>query len=203
MPADDRRHCPATLRNRRPILKVLARLLPEKGKVLEVASGTGEHAIYFGRRLRGIVWQPSDRDPELLASIEAWREEAKLENVRPALLLDVLEAPWPVKEADAIFCSNMIHIAPWEAAEGLFRGAADVLPQGGLLILYGPFREGGQHTSESNRLFDEKLRSQNPAWGVRDRGEVEALARREGFACEEVVRMPANNLMLVFRRESA
>ena len=127
---------------------------------------------------------------------------AKLENVRPALVLDVLEAPWPVKEADAIFCSNMIHIAPWEAAEGLFRGAADVLPQGGLLILYGPFREGGQHTSESNRLFDEKLRSQNPAWGVRDRGEVEALARREGFACEEVVRMPANNLMLVFRRES-
>lgn len=200
MPASDRRHAPATLRNRRPILKVLSRLLPKEGKVLEIASGTGEHAIYFGRRLRGIVWQPSDRDPELLASIRAWREEAELPNVAPALELDVREQPWPVQSADAIFCSNMIHIAPWEAAEALFRGAADILPQGGLLILYGPFKEGDRHTSESNRLFDEKLRSQDPAWGLRDRFEVEALARREGFTLQELVEMPANNLILAFRR---
>lgn len=200
MPSSDKRHAPATLRNRRPILQVLSRLLPETGEMLEIASGTGEHAVYFARRLPGIVWQPTDRDPELLASIEAWRDDAELENLPPARRLDVRERPWPVERADAIFCSNMIHIAPWEAAEALFSGAAELLPPGGLLILYGPFREGARHTSESNRRFDEKLRAQDPAWGVRDRFEVEALAGRAGFALEERVPMPANNLLLVFRR---
>lgn len=197
----EKRHAPHTLRNRRPILEVLARLLPEEGSVLEIASGTGEHAVYFARRLPGIVWQPSDRDPELLASIEAWRRDAELANVPPPLRLDVLQQPWNVGEIDAIFCANMIHIAPWEATEALFRGAAEHLPHGGLLLLYGPFREGERHTSESNRLFDEKLRSQDPAWGVRDRFEVEGLASREGLVLQELIPMPANNSILVFRKD--
>lgn len=196
-----KRHAPATLRNRRPILRVLARFLPATGTVLEIASGTGEHAVYFGRRLRNLVWQPSDHAPELLASIAAWVEDAELENVPPPLTLDVRDDPWPVERADAIFCANMIHIAPPEATEGLLRGAARVLPPGGRLILYGPFREHGAHTSESNRRFDEKLRSQDPTWGVRDRFEVAEAAQAHGLLQEEVVPMPAHNLILVFQKE--
>lgn len=198
--ASPKRHAPATLRNRQPILRVLSRRLPREGKVLEIASGTGEHAVYFGRRLPGIFWQPSDRAQELLDSIAAWVQDAELPNVPPPIILDVLEQPWPVDAVDAIFCANMIHIAPPEATEGLLRGAAAVLPPGGLLILYGPFREHGAHTSESNRLFDEKLRAEDPTWGVRDRFEVEAAAQAHGLLLEEVVTMPANNLILIFQR---
>lgn len=196
----EKRSAPHTLRNRQPILEVLEKVLPAEGEVLEIASGTGEHAVYFAEHLPRLAWQPSDADPDRLGSIEAWREEAALPNLRPALPLDVRERPWPVREVDAVFCANMIHIAPWEAAEALFAGAAAVLPPGGLLILYGPFREGDRHTAESNRLFDEKLRAQDPSWGVRDRFEVEALARKKGFTLDALVPMPANNLILVFRR---
>lgn len=194
-------HAPSTARNREPIGDVLERLLPHPIRVLEIASGTGEHAVYFGERFPWLIWQPSERDPDRFASIEAWRGEAGLPNVAPPLLLDVLQQPWPVDEVDAIFCANMIHISPWEAAEGLFRGAAKVLASGGLLVLYGPFREGERHTSESNRSFDGELRSKDPRWGVRDRFEVEALGKGEGLLLQELVPMPANNQLLVFRRE--
>lgn len=194
-----KRHAAATRRNRDPILEVLRRLLPAEGTVLEIASGTGEHAVYFAEHLPGIVWQPSDPDPANIESIEAWREEASLPNLRPPLALDVREKPWPVREADALFCANMIHIAPWEASPALFHGASQLLAPGRLLLLYGPFREGERHTAESNRKFDEELRSRDAAWGVRDRFEVEEVAAGEGFVLEELIPMPANNMILAFR----
>lgn len=201
MPSVQKRHSAAAARNREPILEVLRRVLPDDAEVLEIASGTGEHAVFFAEKLPSIRWQPSDRDEESLDSIEAWRRDAGLPNVLPPLRLDVLAEPWPVRGADAIFCANMIHIAPWEATLALFRGASGVLPGGGLLILYGPFREGEKHSAESNRSFDESLRARNPAWGVRDRFEVERVAQREGFVPQELVRMPANNLILIFVKD--
>lgn len=200
MPTSRKRHAPATLRNREPILEVLSRVLPERGSVLEIASGTGEHAVFFADKLPGVVWQPSDVDPENLESIEAWRRDSGLANVLPPIRLDVLQEKWPVDQVDAVFCANMIHIAPWEATEALMTGTSRVLVDGGPLVLYGPFREGDRHVSESNRVFDERLRSQNPAWGVRDRLEVERLALDAGLRLREIVTMPANNRILVFTR---
>lgn len=198
MSSTDKQHAPSAARNREPIARVLERILPHPIKVLEIASGSGEHAVYFAEQIPWLSWQPTEREPDRIASIEAWRQESGLSNVAPAMRLDVLQQPWPVDEAGAIFCSNMIHIAPWEATEGLIRGAAKVLPSGGLLILYGPFREGDRHTAESNRRFDEELKAKDPSWGVRDRFEVEALARGEGLILQELVPMPANNMILVF-----
>jgi SAM-dependent methyltransferase len=194
-----KRHAPATERNRGPILEVLRPLLREGALVLEVASGTGQHAAFFAAAMSDIVWQPSDVDPANLASIEAWRAEAAAANLRAPLQLDATADAWPVDRADALFCANMIHIAPWAACEGLMRGAARLLGEGALLFLYGPFLLGAR-TAPSNLKFDASLRSQDPAWGVRDLDEVTALAAASGLRREAVIAMPANNCSVVFRR---
>lgn len=198
--SDPRQFRPHVPRNRDPILDVLRLILPPKGLVLEVASGSGEHAAYFAQNLRALDWQPSDPDQEALASATAHRAEASLPNLLPPLHLDVTAAQWPVGHADAVICCNMIHIAPWAACEGLIAGSARVLPTGGLLYLYGPYKIGGRHTAPTNQAFDERLRAQNPAWGIRDLDDVTALAARFGFALAETVSMPANNLSVIFRR---
>jgi SAM-dependent methyltransferase len=195
-----RREAPAAGRNRQPILDVLRTCLPGTGLVLEVASGTGEHAVHFAMALRSLDFQPSDPDPDQQASIDDWTRTLALTNVRPALELDAAAETWPVERADAVVCINMIHIAPWAAAVGLMRGAARILAAGGVLFLYGPYHRGGRPTSPGNETFDRSLRQRDPAWGIRDLEEITSLADREGFAHERVVDMPANNLSLVFRR---
>jgi len=197
---DARRRAAATGRNREPILDVLARVLPATGLVLEVASGTGEHAIFFARALPQIEWQPSDVDADNCASIAAWRAEAGLGNVRAPLRLDVTDESWPIARADAMVNINMIHIAPWAVCAALMRGAARVLAAGAPLYLYGPFARGGRHTAPSNAAFDARLRGEDAAWGVRDLDDVTRVAAREGLGLAEIVEMPANNLSLVFRR---
>jgi SAM-dependent methyltransferase len=180
---------------------VLERVLPARGLVLEIACGTGEHAVAFAQALPALVFQPSDVDPEALASAEAWRRHSGLANVRPPIALDVHASPWPLRERpDAMLCTNMIHIAPWSACLALFDGASAALAPGAPLVLYGPYREGGAHTAPSNAAFDESLRERDPRWGVRDQDEVAAEAAARGFALEEVVAMPANNRTLVLRR---
>jgi SAM-dependent methyltransferase len=193
-------HAAATDRNREPILEVLRRVLPPAGLVLEIASGTGQHVAFFARALPALRWQPSDPSPEHRESIRAWTAEAAADNVAAPLDLDVERWPWPVPAADAILNINMIHIAPWSAAVALLQGAARLLPPSGVLFLYGPFKRDGQHTAESNQRFDERLRAEDPSWGVRDLGDVEEEAAAAGFEAPEVVAMPANNLSLVFRR---
>ena len=200
---DKRRYAPATLRNRDAILAVLERHLPKSGLVLEVASGSGEHALHFAQASPAdLVFQPSDPDPVARASIDAWVASIGLANVRPAIPLDASAESWPIIRADALICINMIHIAPWEAAVGLMRGTASVLPAAGVLFLYGPYRRGGGHTAPSNEAFDRSLRSRDPAWGVRDLEAVIGLAASHGFATPTIEEMPANNLSLVFRRQS-
>ncbi len=194
------RSAPAALRNRDPILAVLRRVLPGRGLVLEVASGTGEHAVHFAAGLPELDWQPSDPEPEARDSILAHRALAGFSNLREPLALDAATWPWPVAQADAIVCINMIHIAPWSAAEGLMRGAGALLPAGGVLVLYGPFKEHGRHTAPSNVAFDEDLRARNAEWGVRDVLDVAELADGHGLRLLERVAMPANNLCLVFVR---
>lgn len=191
---------PAAARNRDPILAVLRRVLPRTGLILEVASGTGEHAVHFAARLPDLAWQPTDPDPDMLRSIAAHRARAALPNLRPPLILDAAAPSWPVARADGIVAINLIHIAPWAAAEGLMRGAAGALAPGAPLTLYGPFSEDGRHTAPSNAAFDADLRRRDPAWGVRAIGAVTALARGHGLTLAERIAMPANNLSLVFRR---
>lgn len=193
-----KQRAPAAERNREPIREVLARELPPSGTVLEIASGSGEHAVYLAAQLPAISWQPTDREPSALASIEAWRAEAALPNLRAPLALDV-SAPWPVTQADAIVCINMIHIAPWEAALALFAGAGRILAPGGLLYLYGPYRFDGV-TAPSNEDFDRSLRARDPRWGVRDVREIEAAAATNALRLAGAVSMPANNHSLLFRR---
>jgi SAM-dependent methyltransferase len=175
-------------------------VLPTEGVVLEIASGTGQHAAFFGRAMPGVRWQPSDPAPAHLDSIRAWTAAFAAHNVAPPVALDVERWPWPLTNADAIVNINMIHVAPWSAAVALFEGAARVLPPSGVLFLYGPFKRDGRHTAESNQRFDERLRSEDPRFGVRDLEDVQALAATAGFSPPEVVAMPANNLSLVFRR---
>jgi SAM-dependent methyltransferase len=198
---DIRRFAPATVRNRGPILEVLRRHLPRQGLVLEIASGSGEHITHFAAGLDGgaLQFQPSDPDAESRASIDAWVQQLALHSIRPALELDAAANSWPVSQADAVLCINMIHISPWAATVGLLRGAARVLPPGGLLYLYGPYRRSGQMVP-SNEAFDESLRAQNPAWGIRDLEAVEQLATEYGFAAPLIEEMPANNLSVMFRR---
>ena len=197
------RVAPAVARNREPILEVLRRVLPESGLVLEIASGTGEHAAWLSAARPDLSWLPTDRDDSALASIAAWRETVAQPNLLAPLALDAERpATWPVRRADAVVAINMIHISPWAATQGLVAGAAQILPPGGLLYLYGPFREGGAHTAPSNEAFDADLRARDPAWGVRDLDEVAALAAREVIEFVEIVRMPANNLSVVFRRRA-
>lgn len=182
---------------------MLARELPPAGKVLEVASGTGEHAVFFARRIPHLIWQPSDPDPAALESIAAWADEAGLANLLRPLHLDATDAPWPVTRADALVCINMVHISPWEATEGLFAGAARLLGTGAPLVLYGPYREADLPTAPSNEAFDASLKARNPQWGLRQVESVDRLARSQGFTRRARHAMPANNLVLVYRRQPA
>lgn len=169
-------------------------------RVLEIASGTGQHAVFFAESLPHLRWQPTDVDPDHLDSIEAWRSEARLENVAAPIRLDVRAFDWGIEPVAAIFNANMIHIAPWSVAEGLFAGAGRVLEEAGLLFLYGPFRIGDRHTAESNEAFDADLRRRNPEWGVRDLERVAETAAGAGLQLLETNDLPANNKLVVFRR---
>ncbi len=202
---DDRLHAPATQRNRAPIAEALAAWLSPAiqagGSLLELASGTGEHAVFLAARFSGMTWQPSDPDPQNRRSIEAYRRIEGSANLLAPLDIDVTAPDWPLAApVDAMVCCNMIHIAPWAAAEGLFAGAGRYLKPGGGLYLYGPFKRGGAHTAPSNAAFDASLRAQNPAWGVRDLEAVAALATAAGLAAPEIRDMPANNLSVWFAR---
>lgn len=194
-----KRHAPATARNSAAIAKVLHEELPNTGAVLEVASGSGEHAIYLAREFPALTWQPTDVEPEALGSIAAWAQDAGLPNIAPPLQLDAAAHPWPVGSVDAIFCCNMIHISPWAATQGLFRGAADALTDGPL-ILYGPFEETDVETAPSNLAFHQSLQSRNPEWGLRLSADLDALAANVGLQRTARYAMPANNLILVYRR---
>lgn len=199
---DPRLTSPAALRNRGPILDVLRQLLPARGLVLEVASGTGEHVVHFAQALPGLDWQPTDPAEQSLASIAAHVGDAGLPNVRPPIRLDAT-APetWPVGRAQALLCINMVHISPWAATLGLFSGAAKCLPPEAPLVLYGPYLEAGVETAPSNLAFDADLRARNPDWGLRWRHEVEAVALAAGFQPGARHMLPANNLLLLFRRK--
>lgn len=200
MENDARREAPATARNRDPILSVLRDVLPVSGHVLEIASGTGEHAIHFAAALPDLVWHPTDPDDNARASIAAWGEQAELANLRAPLELDAASHEWPITEAQAVVCINMIHISPWTATEGLMAGAARVLESGYPLVLYGPYRREGVALAPSNAAFDEDLKRRNPEWGLRSVETVRACALDNGLAFDSLVEMPANNLMLVFRK---
>jgi Protein of unknown function (DUF938) len=195
------RTSPSTARNREPILAVLRAWLPARGLVLEIAAGAGEHAVFNAAALPGLVWQPTDPDDTALASTAAWRDAAALPNVLAPLRLDACEPDaWPVSQADALVNINMIHISPWAAAEGLMAGAGRLLRPGAPLVLYGPFIERDVETAASNLAFDASLRARNPEWGIRRLDEVVALAVASGFELVARVEMPANNLMVVFRK---
>lgn len=192
---------PAPERNKQPILAVLQRVLGASGRLLEVSSGSGQHAVFFAERLAGWQIEPSDMDAENLASIRAWVEEKQLPNLCSPRTLDVLAEDWDVGQVDAIFNANMIHIAPFECCVALMRGVGRHLRPDGTLILYGPYRIAGQHTSPSNAEFDEGLKRRNPDWGVRDLEAVSALALAQGLSLIERVAMPANNQTLIFRAQ--
>lgn len=199
-----KRSSPASVRNREPILEVLRPRLPATGLVLEIASGSGEHAVHLARALPHLEWQPTDVDEAALASIAAWRAEAALPNLRAPLRLDVAEEPWPAElgagSVAAIFCANMVHISPWRASEALFAGAGRLLAEGASLFTYGPYRFDGRFTAPSNEAFDQSLRSRDPSWGVRDVADLRALGERSGLVLEETIEMPANNHVLRFQR---
>ena len=197
--AEVKRHAPATERNRDVIGETLASLLPVKGLVLEIASGTGEHAVHFARLFPALTWQPSDPDPIAIASIDAWRIDENATNVLPAILLDA-STDWPIARADAIVCINMVHISPWAATVGLLRGAARILSPSAPLYIYGPFRQRDVLLAESNAAFDCSLRQQNPDWGLRYLEDLADIARDAGLTLDQIVGMPANNLSLVFLR---
>lgn len=211
---DARSYAPATQRNRDPILAVLQQVLPPTGTVLEISSGTGEHAVYFAPRLAPRHWLPSDANPLALESIEAWRQAQPADLLYPPIPLDASASRWPIEDnpaampidfaqhpITAIVNINMIHIAPWSAGLGLMAGAGRLLPAEGILYLYGPYRREGQHTAPSNAEFDAHLKAQNPEWGLRDLEMVVAAAQAEGLALVDVVPMPANNLSVIFRRQ--
>ena len=197
-----RQRSPSAERNREPILAVLRDALPATGRVLEIASGTGQHAMYFAGALTGLDWQPSDADADARASIAAWIAHDGLPNVRAPLALDVHEPDWGFDSLDAVVCINMIHISPWSATQALFAGASARLVDGGVLYLYGPYKRGGAHTAPSNEAFDQQLRSRDPRWGVRDMEAVVTLGESVGLVCDEAVAMPANNFSLVFRKRA-
>jgi len=206
---DGRLDAPAFHRNHQPIWAVLEKFLAGRtGDVLETGSGTGQHVVYFARQNPGIIWWPSDLREAHLKSIAAWRVAAGLPNIRPPQRIDLTDPAWSAVSPDgsapgkllAIFCANVIHIAPWHVAEGLVAGAARHLRDDGRLFLYGPFKRDGRHTAVSNAVFDTSLRSQDPEWGVRDVGDVARLAEGSGFELAETFEMPANNLILMFAR---
>jgi hypothetical protein len=201
---DIRQYAPATQRNREPILEVLQRILPTQGNILEVASGTGEHALFFASHLPSCQWIPSDSNPILRDSINAWAKDCPKDNLAAALAIDARENPWLVETENisisAIVNINMIHISPWSACLGLMAGAGRILQEQGILYLYGPYKQEGKHTAPSNETFDQSLRSQNPDWGVRNLEDVIARAQKQGLDLLEIVAMPANNLSVIFQR---
>lgn len=196
----EKRHAPATVRNRDAIADVLEAVLPPTGTVLEVASGTGEHVVHFAQRFPQLIWQPSDYSDLSLPSIAAWVAESGFTNVRPAVQLDASSPGWPVPQADAILCINMIHIAPWAATMGLMAGAGRLLQARAPLYLYGPYLRDGVETAPSNLAFDQSLKERDPDWGLRDLSAVIALAAEHGLHIEQVIEMPANNLSVIFRK---
>tara|TARA_R110000868_G_scaffold2930_6_gene19994 strand:+ start:43730 stop:44350 length:621 start_codon:yes stop_codon:yes gene_type:complete len=201
-PSDKARHFPATARNREVIAAVLERYLPAAGTVLEIGSGSGEHCIYFAGLFPHLDWQPSDPDPLNIDSIQAWidAEPADAPNIRAPLAINASDVVLPLDSADFMICTNVIHISPWDATQGLMRNAGALLPPGGHLYLYGPYRIGGAHTAPSNEDFDRSLRSRNETWGVRDIDAVCAEAEKNGLAFVERVEMPSNNQSVIFRR---
>ncbi len=197
---DPREYAPATLRNRDFILGILRDVLPTRGLILEIASGSGEHVVHFARNLPDLVFQPSDREPDALHSVAAWVKATCVTNVRAPMVLDASQSPWPIALADGIICINMVHISRWDTTLGLIRGAAAILPSTAPLYLYGPFRREGFATAPSNQAFDRSLRDRDPTWGLRDLEAVAAFAQSVGFSVPTVTEMPANNLSVVFRR---
>lgn len=211
--ASTRQYAPATQRNRSFILEVLQQVLPPTGTVLEVASGTGEHAVYFAPNLQPRLWVPSDPNPVARASIMAWRSHLPCENLAAPIALDAAESQWSIEQApeqeqlginlsalNAIVNINMIHISPWFTCLGLMAGAGRLLPQGGILYLYGPFKQQGKHTAFSNEDFDASLQAQNPDWGVRNLEDVDAVAQSSGFQLQQILPMPANNLSVIWEK---
>lgn len=199
--SDGRRNAPAAARNVEHIIAVLEHWLPQDGSVLELASGTGEHVVAFARHFPKLHWQPSDTDPEALRSIAAWRETLPSTNLASPIALDARDADWPIARADAVLSVNMVHISPWSAALGLLDGAAQLLQPGSPLILYGPWIEHGVETAPSNIAFDADLRARDPEWGLRSVEALKAAAAERGFVLTESREMPANNLMLLLRRD--
>jgi hypothetical protein len=193
-------YAPATIRNRDPILDVLKHTMPENGLVLEIASGSGEHAAYFAPRLQGLTWQPSSPTPESRASIVSWAKETTCKNLLTPVNLDVLVNPWPVPYADAIICINLLHISSWAVTKSLMAGAARTLHKGGILYLYGPFKIDGKHTSISNQAFHESLTNRDAEWGIRDLEKVIFEAKTQGLKHIQRVQMPANNQSIIFER---
>ena len=196
--AEVKRHAPATARNRDVLAETLKYLLPAEGLVLEVASGTGEHVVHFAKLFPALIWQPSDPDPIALASINAWRAESDVPNVRPAMLLDA-SGDWPISRADAVICINMTHISPWAATVGLLHRAARLLPPSAVLFIYGPYKQRDAPLAESNAAFDASLRQQNAEWGLRYVEDIAEEAHKFGLRLDPVIAMPANNLSLIFR----
>ena len=194
-----KRHAPATARNSGPLAEVLALELPDSGLVLEVASGSGEHAVFMARRFPALQWQPSDVETNALASVDAWAAESGLENLRAAIALDATSPDWPIDAAEAVLCVNMVHISPWLASKGLFTGAGRILAPGSPLILYGPFIEQQVQTAPSNLAFDESLRMRNAEWGLREVTALDKIAAAHGLERSARYEMPANNLTLVYR----
>ena len=197
---DAKRFAPATERNRDAIAETLAAELPDSGLILEVASGTGEHALHFARRFPDLTWQPSDPDSGALLSIAAWREEHEGSNLLPPMKLDASGTDWQIESADGIVCINMVHISPWEATEGLFAGAERLLGEGAPLVLYGPYIESAVETASSNLQFDESLKSRDARWGLRKVEDMDVLAKSRGFVRSARHSMPANNIVLVYRK---
>ncbi|MBT3559133.1 MAG: DUF938 domain-containing protein [Rhodospirillales bacterium] len=201
MDTASRRHSPSTQRNRDIILSVLKDVLPDTGTVLEIASGAGEHAAYFAPHFPTLTWQPTDIDRDNFGSILSWASDTGGAVLDP-VHLDTQGNPWPVEAAAAIMCMNMIHISPWASTEGLIQGAGRILGAGGVLFLYGPYKQDGVALAPSNGSFDEWLKNQNPKWGIRELGHVEILATANGLKLDHIVDMPANNLSLIFRKEA-
>ncbi|QJB69008.1 DUF938 domain-containing protein [Parasphingorhabdus halotolerans] len=197
---EDEKHAPATLRNRDAIVAVLADVLPGNGTVLEVASGTGEHAVYFGEKFPHLTFQPSDPDPDCCRSIASWTKRAEVDNLLPPLQLNALARDWNVDSPAAILCINMIHIAPWEAAIGLFNHAAKLLEPGALFYLYGPYFRDEVEPAQGNLEFERSLKSRNLQWGIRDVADMDKLAAKTDFERESLIEMPANNISLVYRK---
>ena len=201
---DLKQYAPATQRNREPILEVLLRVLPSSGNILEIASGTGEHAAFFAPALYPRQWIPSDPNPMLRDSIEAWREDCSTDNLHTPLDINAQDSVWEIEtkgmQISAIVNINMIHISPWSSCLGLMKGAKRLLSSGGILYLYGPYKQGGKHTAPSNLSFDQSLQAQNPDWGVRNLEDVIEAATEQGLILKETVPMPANNLSVIFKK---